>query len=324
VKLEDLSKKLNASLIGNPDQEIVGLSSILSPKMNSITVITSRALYSDSIVKNSAAILIDKSILSLNILPDHVNALVVDDSFLALVEVGKIFGQAESTLIKHDKKNPLNKKYIGKNVKIGKNFSYGLNVVIEDNVTLGDNVFLDHNVVIKRNSIIGNNVIIGSNSIIGSEGFGNYKDQNGDWVHIPHIGKVKIGNNVSIGANCSIDRGTIDSTEISNGVIIDNLVHVAHNVVIGEKTAIAAKVGIAGSCIIGKRNMIGGMVGIVDHVRTADDITISATSTVINDLKEPGVYTGIMPISKHATWKRIALWITKLDKIAKSINFKKL
>jgi len=106
-------------------------------------------------------------------------------------------------------------------------------------------------------------------------------------------------------------------------VIIDNLVHIAHNVIIGENTAIAAKVGIAGSCVIGKRNMIGGMVGIVDHINTADDVIISATSTVNKDIKEPGTYTGIMPISKHSTWKRIALWILKLDKIAKFLNLKK-
>jgi len=106
-------------------------------------------------------------------------------------------------------------------------------------------------------------------------------------------------------------------------VIIDNQVHIAHNVQIGENTAIAANTGIAGSCIIGKRNMIGGMVGIVNHINTADDVIISATSTVNKDLKEPGVYTGIMPISKHTIWKRIALWITKLDKIVSFINFKK-
>jgi len=130
-------------------------------------------------------------------------------------------------------------------------------------------------------------------------------------------------NDIDIGANCCIDRATLDSTVINSGVIIDNLVHIAHNVVIGEKTAIAAKVGIAGSCIIGKRNMIGGMVGIVDHIKTADDVIISATSTVNKDIKEPGIYTGIMPLVKHYRWKRIALWITKLDKIAKFLNLKR-
>jgi len=134
---------------------------------------------------------------------------------------------------------------------------------------------------------------------------------------------VVIDSNVNIGANCCIDRGTINDTVINQGVIVDNLVHIAHNVIIGENTAIAAKVGIAGSCNIGKRNMIGGMVGIVDHIKTADDVIISATSTVNKDIKEPGIYTGIMPIVKHSRWKRIALWITKLDKIAKFLDLKR-
>jgi len=127
-----------------------------------------------------------------------------------------------------------------------------------------------------------------------------------------------------IGSNCTIDRGTLSDTIIENGVVMDNQIHLAHNVLIGENSAIAAKVGIAGSCNIGKRNMIGGMVGIVDHINTTDDVIISATSTVNKDIIEPGVYTGIMPISKHVTWKRIALWITKLDKIAKFLKIKKI
>jgi UDP-3-O-[3-hydroxymyristoyl] glucosamine N-acyltransferase len=106
-------------------------------------------------------------------------------------------------------------------------------------------------------------------------------------------------------------------------VIIDNLVHIAHNVIIGENTAIAAKVGIAGSCSIGKRNMIGGMTGIIDHITTADDVVISATSSVTTNINEPGHYTGIMPISKHAKWKRMAFWLTKLDKILKKFSINK-
>jgi len=183
---------------------------------------------------------------------------------------------------------------------------------------------IGHNVVICKNTSIGNNVTIDSGTVIGSEGFGNVMNSSFNWQHIYHLGSVIIGHNVMIGANCCIDKGTIDNTVIEDGVIIDNSVHIAHNVRIGEKTAIAAKVGIAGSCNIGKRNMIGGMVGIVDHIKTVDDVIISATSTVNKDIKEPGTYTGIMPIVKHLKWKRIALWITKLDKIAIFLNLKKI
>ena len=214
--------------------------------------------------------------------------------------------------------------FCGKNVKIGKNCCFGINVSIADNVTIGNNVVLGNNVVINSACIIGNNVFIDSGSVIGSEGFGNHRKNDFSWRHIPHLGSVVIYDHVSIGANSCIDKGTIDNTVIHKGVIIDNLVHIAHNVEIGEYTALAAKVGIAGSCKIGKRNLIGGMVGIIDHIQTADDVTISATSTVYQNIEEPGIYTGIMPIFNHPLWKRIAYWITKLDKIAKLLKIKKI
>jgi len=150
---------------------------------------------------------------------------------------------------------------------------------------------------------VGKNVKIGMNSYFGSN--------------------VVIGDNVSIGANNTIDRGTLVDTILEDGVITDNQVHIAHNVCIGSNTAIAAKTGIAGSCRIGKRNMIGGMVGIVDHITTVDDVVITAKSTVYRNIKKPGTYSGIMPILEHVYWKRISTLITKLDKIAKIAKIKK-
>jgi len=213
--------------------------------------------------------------------------------------------------------------YLGFNVEIGINSSIGLNVIIEDDVSLGKNVQIGHGCVIHAGTKISDNVIIQSGTIIGSNGFGNIRNENKKWINIPHIGYVEIHRNVSIGAGCSIDRGTIDNTVINSGVQIDNQVHIAHNVIIGKDSAIAANVGIAGSTVIGQRNLIGGMVGIIDHLKLCDDVIISAKSIVIHDINEPGIYSGIMPITKHHNWKRIALWITKLDKISKFLKIKR-
>ena len=131
-----------------------------------------------------------------------------------------------------------------------------------------------------------------------------------------------IGNYVSIGANTTIDRGTIGNTEIHNGVKIDNLVHIAHNVIIGSNTAIAAKTGIAGTTIIGKRCMIGGMVGIVGHLTITDDVIVNATSTVNRSIKKSGTYTGFVPLMPHSEWKKMGLWLTKLDKIISLLKIK--
>jgi len=313
LKISDIAKNIGAKIIGNPEIFISGISSPNNPKKDTLVLVKKQS----QIVEISSIdcfFLADKN---LEKFLENKKALIVDDSSKAFSILTNLFNKNFNSSIDSQV------FYRGKNVKIGNRCLFGLNVVLEDNVSIGENVFLSHNVVIGKNVVIGDNVIVDSGTIIGSEGFGNYRDNDNSWHHYSHLGSVMIGNNVSIGSCCCIDRGTIDNTIIEDGVIIDNLVHIAHNVRIGEKTAIAAKVGIAGSCVIGKRNMIGGMVGIVDHINTADDVIISATSTVNKDIKKSGIYTGFMPIVIHSRWKRIALWISKLDKIAKFLNLKR-
>ena len=316
MKSSSIAKKFNLISIGN-DIEINGVSSTSHPNENTIVLMSSieklHTKCDNLVVLTSKKICIELGIE---------NALIAENPRVAFAKITSLFYSSPVFNIPFSDNNSSN--FENKNISYGENVSLGKNVVIENDVVIGNNVKIGHNTVIHKNCVIGDDVVIDSGTIIGSEGFGNVLDNNGKWQHIFHSGKVIIKNNVSIGANCTIDRGTIDDTIIESGVIIDNLVHIAHNVYIGENTAIAAKVGIAGSCKIGKRNMIGGMVGIVDHIVTNDDVIISATSTVNKDLKEPGTYTGIMPISKHTIWKRIALWITKLDKIAKLLNLKKI
>jgi len=318
LKLNKISKILNIKFIGNGEKNILSISSYLFPHRSKITYISNAKYLSDFVIKNSGAILTTKEISKT--IKGETNILISDNVQSDIAKLSKYFSTQSSLYGTHG--NNLKDLSIGQNVKIGEQCNFGKNVHIEDNATIGNNVLLGHNVVIGANSIISNNVIIEHGSIIGSEGFGNYRNQHNEWVHIYHLGNVVIKDNVRIGSNCCIDRATFDSTIIEEGVIIDNLVHIAHNVTVGKNTAIAAKVGIAGSCNIGKRNMIGGMVGIIDHITTADDVIITATSTVIKNIKEPGVYSGVMPISKHAKWKRIAFWISKLDKIIRTNQLK--
>jgi len=326
--LNAISKKIGARIVNDNKKLITEISSIKNAKNGSITFLTSPKYFPFLKKTKASAIIISEE--NSHLIQKEFCFLVVKDVNISLVSLISIFNtknQLDKNLIEPLKTK--NNTLFGKNCLIGKDLRYGFdckignNVVIENNVEIGNNVTIDSNAVIHSGSVIGNNVIIGSGSIVGSEGFGNFLDKN-KWTHFPHIGNVEINDNVSIGSNCCIDRGTIDNTIIHKGVIIDNLVHIAHNVEIGENTAVAAKVGIAGSSVIGKRNMIGGMVGIVDHINTTDDVIISATSTVHKDIKEPGVYTGIMPLTNHANWKRIALWILKLDKIARYLNLKKV
>ncbi len=181
---------------------------------------------------------------------------------------------------------------IGEHCTIGENVEIGFNAVIEDGVTIGDDTVVESGAVICRATIIGRKCRIGAGAVVGAEGFGYVEDANGSYRHLHHIGNVVIEDEVEIGANACIDRALLGSTVIRRGVKLDNLVHIAHNVVIGENTAIAAQAGIAGSTTVGQRNRIGGQAGLTGHISTCDAVTIGAQSGVSKSITAPGEYSG--------------------------------
>lgn len=203
---------------------------------------------------------------------------------------------------------------IAPNVVIGANTVIGAGCVVGANTQIGDNCLLHPCVVIYHGVNIGNSVIIHSGTVIGSDGFGFAPSKQG-WIKIHQNGGVSIGNNVEIGANTCIDRGAIENTVIADGVIIDNLVHIAHNVKIGEQTAIAACVGIAGSTTIGKRCTVAGMVGIADHLTIADDTHFTGMSTITRSIDSSGVYSSGGILEDTRSWRRNAMRFHKLDEM---------
>lgn len=201
--------------------------------------------------------------------------------------------------------------------------SISAHCVIGNSVRIGDNTKLYPGVVVYDDCVIGNNCIIHANTVIGSDGFGYLPDGKGGYKKIPQIGNVVIGDNVEIGASVCIDRAALGSTVIHDGVIIDNLVHIAHNVEIHENTAIAAQTGIAGGTIVGKRNRIAGQVGMVGYITTADDITIGAQAGVSKSLTKKGEYSGSPAVDlrqrlrQDASVRRLPEWMETIDKTLK-------
>ena len=322
--LGEIANHINAKLIGDPAVQISSLATLKNAKEDQLSYIAHEKFIDILKISKAGAIILNKNYLE----ACPTNALLVDDVYLAFAHISHYFqpqtlprdGIDSSAQI--DQATIANTSTIGKNVYIGKDSVIGANTVIEDNVHIGNNCYIHPNVVILKNCQIGDNVVISSGAVIGAEGFGNARDKNGAWHSIAHMGNVIIGNHVTIGANTTIDRGTIEDTQIHNGVRIDNLVHIAHNVIIGQDSAIAANTGIAGSTVLGKRCMVGGMVGIVGHLKICDDVVINATSTVNKDITKPGIYTGIFPLMPHKTWQNVGIWLIKLDKIANYLNIK--
>jgi UDP-3-O-[3-hydroxymyristoyl] glucosamine N-acyltransferase len=201
---------------------------------------------------------------------------------------------------------------IGDRVTLRPGVRIGAGCVIEDDVTIGANTVLEPRAVVKHGTVIGSNCHLFSGCVIGNDGFG-YAEEQGQWVKIPQVGRVVIGNHVDIGANTTVDRGALDDTVIEDGVKLDNLIQVAHNVRIGAHTVIAGCVGIAGSAVIGAHCKIGGAAMILGHLQIVDGVTISPGSMIMRSIQQAGTYTALMPFQKHEDWLRTAANIRHLE-----------
>ena len=202
---------------------------------------------------------------------------------------------------------------------IGDAVRIGGGCVIQRNVSIGKGTSLTANVTVAYDCIIGENNIIHPGVVIGADGFGQAMDK-GEWIKVPQLGSVVIGNDVEIGANTTIDRGAIEDTVIEDKVKLDNQIQVAHNVKIGTHTAIAGCTAIAGSTKIGKHCRIAGMVGIVGHLEIADNVTVTAKSLVTSSIKNAGMYSSGTPLEPSQQWRKNTVRIKHLDNMAKRLN----
>lgn len=223
---------------------------------------------------------------------------------------------------------------LGHGVKIGANAVIGAGAILSDNVIIGPGCFIGKsahlgtntklwaNVSIYHDVIMGTDCLVQANTVIGSDGFG-YANENGKWIKIPQLGTVIIGNRVEIGASTTIDRGALDNTVLADGVIIDNQCQIAHNVEIGENTAMAACSVIAGSTVIGKNCSMAGLVGINGHISICDNVVFTGMSMVTKSISEPGVYSSGIPAEANRDWRKnmVALRnITSLNQRVKTLE----
>lgn len=201
---------------------------------------------------------------------------------------------------------------IGAGVEIAQGVSIGPGCVVEDDCILAEGTRLVANVTLCHGTRIGKRVLIHPGAVIGSDGFGNANDQ-GAWCKVPQIGCVRIGDDAEIGANTTIDRGSIRDTLIGVGVRLDNQIQIAHNVQIGDHTAIAGCAGIAGSTTIGKYCTLGGGVGVSGHLEIGDNVHFSGQTLVTRSFKEPGYYSGNLPAVPNGEWRKTVARIRRLE-----------
>jgi UDP-3-O-[3-hydroxymyristoyl] glucosamine N-acyltransferase len=210
---------------------------------------------------------------------------------------------------------------LGKNIQLGTNVAIGPFSVIEDGALIGARTKIAARVTVGADCQIGEDCILHSGVVIGADGFGFAPDKaTGEWVKIEQLGAVRIGNHVEIGANTCIDRGALDDTVIEDGVKLDNLIQIGHNVSIGKHTAMAGCVGVAGSAKIGAHCTIGGGAVVLGHLSLVDHVHISAASVVTRSIQKAGNYTGVFPLDENQTWEKNAVTLKQLHSLRERIR----
>ena len=321
-KASFIASILDGELVGE-DMEVHDFKSLKSANRNSISFFIDQKFKSDLINTKASIVILKKKD---SYLRDSAS-IIVKDPYLAFAKISSLFVKKKSPF-KHESAFISTTAKIGLNFSIGAFSSIGNEVEVDDNVfiganssigdyvVIGSNTTIHSNVTIEPNVYIGKNCEIYSGARIGTSGFGYARDNDGTWLNIPQVGSVKIGNNVDIGANTTIDRGAIEDTVIYDGVKIDNLVQIGHNCIIGENSIIAGCTGIAGSAIIEKNCMIGGAAMIKGHIKIADDTIISGGTGIGKNVDDPGKrFTNVFPYNiEHKDWLRIANNLKKMGK----------
>jgi len=297
--LAELTQGLDATIKGDANCRITGISPIQEAKSGHLTFLTNSS-YRKYLANTEASAVVlterDAETCSINAIitsnPHFIYAKIADYFYKKPIISHGIHASAivgkDSDI--HPTATIAAQCVIGNNVHIAENVVIGAGSIIGDDVTIESNTTLDARVTIYHDCVIGKNVRIASGVVIGSDGFG-FANHQGYWHKVPQLGRVVIGHDVDIGANTTIDRGAVGDTIIEQGVKLDNLIQIGHNVQIGAHTIIAGCVGIAGSTTIGKHCMIGGACCITGHISICDKVIITGMTGVNKSITEPGMYS---------------------------------
>ncbi len=326
--LADIAEKIGAVVQGDGQCEISSIATLAAATVGQIAFLANSKYSAQLLDTNASAVIVTEAEAA----KCQTNALIMANPYMGYALVAQLLDTTPK---------PANSIHASAVIEdgaiIGKGVTIGANAVIETAVNLADGVSIGagsfigiaaqiganstiwSNVSIYHGVVIGENCAVHANTVIGSDGFG-YANNKGSWVKIPQLGSVIIGDNVEIGASTTIDRGALGNTIIHSGVILDNQIQIAHNVVIGENTAMAACSVIAGSTEIGKNCVIAGLVGINGHINIADGCVFTGMTMVTKSISDSGVYSSGMPCQPNKEWHKSNARIRKLESLTKRLS----
>lgn len=318
---------VNGNVIGDPETPISNLADIDNAGFGDITFLTKKEHAAKLAEVGASACILPMNIKTVDIPAIQVKSPVLAATIIHTFFLKKAYtpgGVHQTAFIGSGCEVPADvtigpKVVLGDHVKLGGRVTLEPGVVLGDGVIIGDDSFIASNVTVRQNCKIGNRVIIHSGTVIGSDGFGYVPDEKGNHIKRPHVGIVQIEDDVEIGSNVSVDRATFGTTLIGKGTKIDNLVQIAHNVEIGEKSLIVAQSGISGSVKIGNYVIIGGQVGIRDHVELGDGVMVASKSGITSSIEAGAVVSGF-PARPNKEWLRATMAFPHIPQVIKDLR----
>ncbi len=326
--LGELAVQFGCTLRGNPDVVVTHVATLESADSSALSFLANPKYKAHLAITQAAAVILDAASAA----ECPVNALISKQPYVIYARIASLLHPApllsaavHVTAVVSSNAIIDNTADVGAHVVIGEhshiheNVMIGPGCVIGSHVSIGAYTRLMPNVTVLDGTVIGRRCIINAGAVLGSEGFGFAPSSEG-WVKVPQVGRVMIGDDVEIGANTTIDRGAIGDTMIGNDVKLDNQIQIAHNVHIGDHTAIAACTGISGSTTIGKNCMIAGQVGIAGHLSICDNVVITGKTMVSSSIRKAGVYSGSLHADEARSFRRNAARFARLDELVKKIK----
>lgn len=326
--LGEIASALGAELRGDPDVRVSGLATLQAAGPGQISFLANPS-YARYLAETRASAVIASAA---NAKDAPTNVLLLDNPYLGYACLSHWFDPApvaspgvHPTAVIDPSATLAEDACIGPNVVVEAQADIGEKVVIGAGSFIGARSRIGAGTVIRPRVTLAHDVLIGqrchilSGAVIGSDGFG-FANEKGVWHRIAQLGRVVLGDDVEVGANTTIDRGAIDDTVIGNGVKLDNLIQIAHNVCIGDHSAMAAMVGIAGSTRIGRHCVFGGASGVAGHLEIADQVHLTGMTLVTGDIREPGVYSSGTSADTNRQWRKNAVRFRQLDALARRIK----
>lgn len=323
ISLGELATRFGCELIGDPDITVSGVASLSNADSDSLTFLSNTALKRQLPATKAAAVIVQPGDAS----ESPVAAILHDNPYACYARMAAVIcpsptvtpgihasAVVDPTATVAESACIAPNAVIGEHSSVGENVYVGPGTVIGPDCVIGDDCRFVANVSLARSVRIGKRGLFHPGVVLGSDGFGNAMTPDG-WVKVPQLGGLVVGDDVEIGSNTTVDCGAIEDTIIEDGVRVDNLCQIAHNVHIGAHTAIAASVAVAGSAKIGKRCLIGGTSGVIGHISICDDVVVLGGSSVTKSIVNPGAFSSMLPAEPAKEWGKKLARLRRLDRL---------